>query len=156
MKWNIRDLMHRMTSIMEVIVGLLLLLALLSAGFGLIHNFSLAQFIENPNTFSALLSSVATLVLGVEFIRMLCTHTLDSVIEIMLLAIARQMLVEHTTPFENMMSVFSMAILYIVRKYLYIPKLDYVKPIPTISQMLFKRHNAEQPVEQESEKESKV
>ncbi len=137
MKWSMRDLMYRMSVTMEIFIGFLLLAALLSACIGLIHDFAPLQLIDNPKDFSTLLSAAATLVLGIEFVRMLSTHTLDSVLEIMLLAIARQMIVEHTTPLENMISVISMALLYLVRKYLYIPKLDHMKPIPSIGQMLF-------------------
>lgn len=153
MKWSTRDLMYRLTATMEILIGFLLIAALLSACFGLLRDFAPAQLIESPKEFSVLLSAAATLVLGIEFIRMLCTHTLDSVLEIMLLAIARQMIVEHTTPLENMISVVSMALLYMVRKYLYIPKLDYVKPVPTIAQILFGKKKAGQEDEDEDENE---
>lgn len=155
MKWSMRDLMYRLTATMEILIGFLLLAALLSACVGLVRDFSPIQLIESPKGFSVLLSAAATLVLGIEFIRMLCTHTLDSVLEIMLLAIARQMIVEHTTPLENMISVVSMALLYLVRKYLYIPKLDYVKPIPSITQMLFGKQKVDQEGEAEQEGEGR-
>lgn len=142
MKWNMRNLMYRLTAAMEILVGFFLLAALLSACIGLVHDIAPLKLMDNPKNFSTLLSEAATLVLGIEFIRMLCTHTLDSVLEIMLLAIARQMIVEHTTPLENLIAVISMALLYLVRKYLYIPKLDNMKPIPTIAQMLFRKQTA--------------
>ena len=137
MKWSMRDLIYRLSATMEIFIGFLLLVALRSACFGLIRDFAPLQLLDDPKGFSALLSAAATLVLGIEFIRMLSTHTLDSVLEIMLLAIARQMIVEHSTPLENLISVVSMALLYLVRKYLYIPKLDHMKPVPSIGQMLF-------------------
>ena len=42
----------------------------------------------------------------------------------MLLAIARQMIVEHTSPIENLIAVLSIGILFVIRKYLYISRLD--------------------------------
>ena len=60
---------------------------------------------------------------------MLCTHTIDSVIDIMLLAIARQMITEHTSPLENLFAVISIAILYLVRKFLYIKQLDKIEHV---------------------------
>lgn len=83
---------------------------------------------------------------------MLCSHTLDSVIEIMLLAIARQMIVEHTSPVENLIAVASIGVLYLVRKYLYIPKLDRVKHTPVFGKPLFGRAPA--PEAEEEIKES--
>ena len=42
----------------------------------------------------------------------------------MLLAIARQMVVEHTAPIENLITVIAVGILFVIRKYLYISHLD--------------------------------
>lgn len=124
MKLNVRAIIHRLSVILEVFVGILLLMALFIAFLGLVREISPLRLLERPNDFSAYLGTAATLVLGIEFVRMLCTHTLDAVIEIMLLAIARQMIVEHTTPLENLISVLSIALLYLVRKYLR-PKSDH-------------------------------
>lgn len=145
MKLNVRELMHRLSVILEVIVGFLLLAALFTALIGLMREVSPLRLLHSPAAFSTYLSAAATLVLGVEFVRMLCTHTLDSVIEIMLLAIARQMIVEHTTPLENMVSVLSMALLYLVRKYLYIPRLDDVKHTGVLASALFGRKAGSEP-----------
>ena len=49
---------------------------------------------------------------------------IDSVVDVMLLAIARQMIVEHTSPIENLIAVLSIGILFVIRKYLYISRLD--------------------------------
>ena len=42
----------------------------------------------------------------------------------MLLAIARQMIVEHTSPQENLLAVLSVGVLFVIRKFLYISRLD--------------------------------
>ena len=83
-----------------------------------------AQLVKDPELFSEFLSLASTLVIGVEFVNMLCNHSMGVVIEIMLLAIARQMIVSHTSPLENLLAVLSVGLLYLFRKYLYIPSLD--------------------------------
>ena len=130
MKFHARELMHRLSSLLEMLVRLLMLSALAAALIGLVQDISPVKLLKDPSVFSEYLSVAAMLVIGVEFVKMLCSHTLDSVIEIMLLAIARQMIVEHTTPLQNLIAVASIAVLYVVRKYLYIPKLDDVKHTP--------------------------
>lgn len=130
MKFHVRELMHRLSSLLEMLVGLLMLAALAAALIGLVQDISPVELLKEPSIFSEYLSVAAMLVIGVEFVKMLCSHTLDSVIEIMLLAIARQMIVEHTTPLQNLIAVASIAVLYVVRKYLYIPKLDSIKHTP--------------------------
>ena len=47
------------------------------------------------------------LVICIEFVKMLCKHTPDTLVEVMMFAIARQMIVEHTSPQQNLIVVFS-------------------------------------------------
>lgn len=152
MKVHVRELMHRLSSLLEILVGLLLIAALFAALLGLVQSVSPVRLTDDPTAFSEYLSVAATLVIGVEFVKMLCSHTLDSVIEIMLLAIARQMIVEHTSPLENLIAVVSIAVLYLVRKYLYIPRLDHKEHPPIFGKPLFGGKDApqtEQPKKEE-------
>lgn len=64
------------------------------------------------------LDSAMTLAIGVEFIKMLCKHTPETVVEVLLFAIAKQLVVFHTTPLENMINVAAIAGLFAVRKFL--------------------------------------
>ncbi len=105
MKIHVRELMRRLSDLMEMLVGLLMLAALAAALIGLVQSISPVKLIRDPAAFSEYLSVAAMLVIGVEFVKMLCSHTLDSVIEIMLLAIARQMIVEHTSPAEMLQDI---------------------------------------------------
>ena len=52
---------------------------------------------------------------------MMAKHTPGSAIEVLLFAIARQMIVEHTTPFENFLTVVTIAGLFAIRKFLFVP-----------------------------------
>lgn len=151
MKVHVRELMHRLSSLLEILVGLLLIAALFAALLGLVQSVSPVRLTDDPTAFSEYLSVAATLVIGVEFVKMLCSHTLDSVIEIMLLAIARQMIVEHTSPLENLIAVVSIAVLYLVRKYLYIPRLDHKEHPPIFGKPLFGRKAEPQKPVEESE-----
>ena len=137
MKVHVRELMQRLADLLETLVGLLLIAALASALLGLVRSINPTWLTADPSMFSGYLSTAATLVIGVEFVKMLCNHTLDSVIEIMLLAIARQMIVEHTSPLEHLIAVVSIAVLYLVRKYLYIPRLDHKEHPPIFGKPLF-------------------
>ena len=139
MKIHLREVMHRLSVLLELMVGFLMLAALFAALLGLIHMISPVQLVKDPNEFSSYLGVASAIVIGVEFVKMLCTHTIDSVIEIMLLAIARQMITEHTTPLENLLAVLSIAVLYLVRKFLYIPKIDDIKRTSIFTRFARKR-----------------
>lgn len=60
-----------------------------------------------------------TLAVGVEFIKMLCKQSPSTVIEVLLVAIARQLIVEHGSSMDYLIGIASVAILFAVRKYLF-------------------------------------
>lgn len=49
---------------------------------------------------------------------MLCQHSAQTVVEVLMFATARQMVVEHLGPNETLLGVISIAILFGIRKYL--------------------------------------
>ena len=49
---------------------------------------------------------------------MLCQHSAQTVVEVLMFATARQMVVEHLGPSETLLGVISIAILFAIRKYL--------------------------------------
>ena len=73
---------------------------------------------QEDNVLVNVLDSAMTLAIGVEFIKMLCKHTPETVVEVLLFAIAKQLVVFHTTPLENMLNVAAIAGLFAVRKFL--------------------------------------
>lgn len=145
MKERVRELVYVLSFVFELLVGALLLVALFAALIGLVQSLSPMALMKDPEQFSELLSLASTLVIGVEFVNMLCNHSMGAVIEIMLLAIARQMIVNHTSPFENLLAVLSVGLLYLFRKYLYIPSLDR-KTARWIAKMLGLSKQQKEPV----------
>ena len=65
------------------------------------------------------LESAMTLAIGIEFVKMLYTHTPETIIEILLFAISRQMIVEHLSTTETIIGVGAIAGLFAVRKCLF-------------------------------------
>lgn len=124
MKERIQASLNTLAEVIETLVGVLLLLALFISIAGLVVSMNPTELVEDTQVFSEYLSAAATLVIGAEFVKMLCNHTMGSVLEVMLLVIARQTIVEHTSPAENLLAVLSIGILYVLRKFLYIPRLD--------------------------------
>ena len=65
------------------------------------------------------ISAIINLVICIEFVKMLCKHTPDTLVEVMMFAIARQMIVEHTSPQQNLLVVLAIAILFTIKKFLF-------------------------------------
>ena len=60
-------------------------------------------------------------IIGIEFIKMLAKHSPGSSLEVLLYAIARHMVIGHESAFENLLSVAAIALIFVVRKFFFVP-----------------------------------
>jgi len=126
MKHDINSIVRRVSHYLEIAIGLVLTAAVILAIIGVVIRIDPAALIEDPEVISRYLHVAATVVLTIEFINMLCTHTLDSVVEVLMMVIARQMIISHGTPVENLICCLAIALLFVIRKFLFIPYLDQI------------------------------
>lgn len=120
MKKDIRNKILQLSDILEISIGILLVIGIAILLFFLIDDLKFIVMNKNDiEYFNTFLASAFNLVIGIEFIKMLCKHTPGTVIEVLLFAIARQLIVEHTTTFENLMGIISIGILFAIRKFLF-------------------------------------
>ena len=120
MKKYIQDKVLRAADILELLIGILLSISIGILVIFLIGDLKLVIMSKNDmEVFNNFLASAFNLVIGIEFIKMLCKHTPATVIEVLLFAIARQLIVEHTSTLENLIGIISIAALFAVRKYLF-------------------------------------
>jgi hypothetical protein len=68
--------------------------------------------------FRTTLSLSFTLVIGLEFIKMLCKHTPESVIDVLLFTIARQMVMYHESTQDLFVGVAAITVLFLAKRYL--------------------------------------
>lgn len=99
-----------------ILIGIILLsvkdvMELISIGDNLIHG-------RDTISINDFLGISFNLIIGVEFVKMLAKHTPDSTVEVVLFAIARQLIVSHDDMFESLLGVIAIAILFAIRKYL--------------------------------------
>ena len=79
---------------------------------------NIAMFSGEEKILETILDRAMILAIGVEFIKMLCRHTPETVIEVLVFAIARQMVIIHKSAAETLVEVIAIAILFGVRKFL--------------------------------------
>ena len=118
MKMTLQTIMQKMTSYVELVLSEFLLLVVVALSVRLIAQ-SVPQVWSQQIDVMYYLESAMTLAIGIEFVKMLCTHTSETVIEILLFAISRQMIVEHLSAAETILGVGAIAGLFAVRKYLF-------------------------------------
>ncbi len=105
---------------LETVIGILLAVSIGILVVYLIGDIkSIITNHSDLEVFNNYLAAAFNLVIGIEFIKMLCKHTPETVIEVLLFAIARQLIVEHTTTMENLVGIISIGILFATRKYLF-------------------------------------
>jgi len=71
-------------------------------------------------SFEQILSMTLTLVIGVEFTKMLFKHTPESVIDVLLFAIARQVVMYHDQTMDLLFGIAAIAGLFAIKRYLFI------------------------------------
>ena len=99
MKMKLRKFMQQAASYIEIVLSAFLLIAIIFLAGKFIVESVLGIGCDNA-TLEYFLENVMTFAIGVEFVKMLCTHTPGTVIEVLLFAIARQMIVGHVSGFE--------------------------------------------------------
>lgn len=103
----------------EILLSVVILIVIALASVPLIYElFHMSVFDMKIDFFTEFLSQALSLVVGVEFVKMLCKHTAETVVEVLLFATARQMVVEHLQTWQTLIGVVAIGILFAVRKYL--------------------------------------
>ena len=117
---HFNELIYNVARYTEIVLSIVILIVIALSGLRLIYT-TAGTSILNMDTdfFTTFLSQALSLVVGVEFVKMLCTHTPETIIEILLFAISRQMIVEHLSTTETIIGVGAIAGLFAVRKYLF-------------------------------------
>ena len=72
------------------------------------------------------LESALDLVIGIEFIKMLIKHTPGSVVEVLLFALSRHMVLEGGNALENLLTVCAIAVIFAIRRFLNIESFDFL------------------------------
>lgn len=124
--FHIQNLKHRaawLAAGVEIILTFAMLLGIIF--FSIQIFFELKDFffavLNNEKTitaFSDFLSLIFSVVIGLEFIKMLVKQTPSSAVEVVLFAIARKIIIDHGSMLEVFLGVVSIAVLFAVTKYL--------------------------------------
>ncbi|MCB2830139.1 hypothetical protein [Streptococcus dysgalactiae] len=113
--------LYELSYYVEILISIILLvslliltghLALMLTGIFSIKS-GLDTYLQN------FLNQAMSIAIGVELIKMLSKHTSGTIIEVLLFAIARQIVVAHGSPVDSLLSVVALTILFATRKYLF-------------------------------------
>lgn len=119
---KIRNFIYDASDIMELIMAVLVLIAILIATISLWGPF--IEYIDTRfehGSFLVFIGYIFNILIGIEFLKLLCHPNANTVLEVLTFLVARHMIIEHTTVLENFISIVSIAALFAMKKYLDLP-----------------------------------
>ena len=101
---------------LERFIALVTLIVLLvSLGFEIAKIFTTSDYLTNISNY---LHNVLTIVVGLEFVRMLIDTTPASILEVLTVAITRQVILNHDNIWSNLVCILCVAGLFAIRRFL--------------------------------------
>ena len=116
---KIETVIRKIIHVLEFIIAVLTLLVLV--GMLGLEIYRMVTVNDYFSTIDHFLQNILTIVVGLEFVRMLVDMTPANTTEVLIVAIARQIILTHSNPLSNVASVLCIAGLFAIRRFL-IPK----------------------------------
>ena len=117
---------HKILHLIERVIALLTLVVLIGTLLVELYKFvldvqTMFQTMDYYISLDDYLHSILTIVVGLEFVRMLLDMTPANTLEVLIVAISRQVILNHNEPLSNLACVICIAGLFATRRFL-IPK----------------------------------
>ncbi len=114
---------QRLCETLEMAVAVIVLVGIVLTIFSLLSDFEIFHaMLDDITEFKPFLEDIFVIVIGIEFLQMLCRPNSDNVMEVLIFLVARHMIIGDTTPMEDFISVISVGLLCVLRRYLHVTK----------------------------------
>lgn len=125
MKRKLNEIIYTISRYTEIFLSAVMLLVIIILIIPMLYNFVRIPLLDiTSEQFTQFLGNALTLLIGVEFVKMLAKHTAENLLEVLMFAIARQMVVEHLNMIETLIGVVAIALIFAIRKYLLLKNSD--------------------------------
>ena len=119
MRKKLQDKMFEVSYLFELFISVIVGIAIFILSIRLIADMCSILFNSTGvDSLVGILDDAITLAIGAELIKMLCKHTPETIIEVLAFALARQLIVGHAAPWENLITVIAIASLFAARRFL--------------------------------------
>lgn len=120
-KKKILSKLYGISYYLEMFISLLLIVVIIFLSVKLVINiFDINFMLSNEDVFTYFMENAMSLAVGVELIKMLCKHSASTVVEVLLFAIARQIIVSHSSVINMVAGVLCIVALLATRKFLFL------------------------------------
>ena len=119
MRKKLQNVMFEASYLFELLISVMVGASILVLAGKLIYDaVTTAGYFSGADSLMKILDDAIILAIGAELIKMLCKHTPETVIEVLAFALARHLIVEQTTPIENLITLIAIAVLFAIRRFL--------------------------------------
>lgn len=119
MNHKLERIIHKVLHILETVIAVMTLAVLIGMlGLEVYKMFTVPDYFSTVENY---LHNILTLVVGLEFVRMLVDMTPANTIEVLIVAISRHVILSHDDPLSNIACILCIAGLFATRRFL-IPK----------------------------------
>ena len=130
---KLRKRLYQVSEGLELIIALVAVVGVVIAAVNLFPELLVYwQNRTNGEAFLIFLDAVFDVVIGVEFIKMLCKPSSQNIMEVLIFLIARHMIVQKTSALEDLLSVVSIGILFFFRRFMLATKPDKEQQVPEL------------------------
>ena len=119
MQLYLEALLKKLSSLLEIVIAIMLTIGIVLLCIKMAFNLGNIPNLELYPNYEDLLETCFNLIIGVELIRMVYHHTPNTVFEVLLFAIARQIIIDHSSVWGSLIGVCAIAVLFATRKYLF-------------------------------------
>ncbi len=121
---NRKAIFLRICNILEIIMAMGLIVIIVILGIRMIFG-EFVLFSGSPlETLDQYIGNIMIFAVALELVKMLSQHSPSTIIEVLMFAIAREIVLEHGKPIDTLLGVAAIAILFATRKFLFLKK-DY-------------------------------
>ena len=123
---KVSPIFYKAVHILEYVIAVLTMIVLVGLlGTEIYEMFTVEGYFASADLY---LHNILTIVVGLEFVRMLINLTPGNTLEVLIVAIARQVIVDHADPISNIACVLCIGGLFAIRRFL-ISKHDFQKEL---------------------------
>lgn len=120
MKKRFEEVLLHISNYLEIFISILMIIMLSILSAKLLQVVvQPASYVDGQDNLTIFMTMALNLAVGVEFVKMLCKHTPETIIEVLLFATARQMIVYHQSALDTLIGVGAIAGLFATRKFLF-------------------------------------
>ncbi len=104
---------------LELFISFIMMVILIFLSFRFMLDVLAVSDMQGAASLTEFLEMAINIAVGVEFVKMLCKHTPETIIEVLLFATARQMIVYHNSALDTLIGVVCIAGLFATKKYFF-------------------------------------